>query len=207
MLVLEVSLSAEPSISSNRPCEASSSSRPFPLPLGGRRRWRRGSGDGCRARLRFNGRIGETVSSSSELGVAERALPFPFDFIRPRALDKASVSTSSPSEFSEATVTLGAPPLPLPTPLFLPLPLVGARTGTTDRDVEAIETSLLAVTKGDCGLISSGWWAGFVDSCPSGINSGHAGQCHAPSGGVSSGGTIQSRCQPVPRNLWISLEV
>ena len=160
MLVLDVSLSAEPSISSNRPSEVSSSSRPFPLLLGGRRRRTRGSGitgDNCPARLRFNGRIGETVSSSSELGVAERALPFAFDFIRPRALDKASLSTSSPSEFSEATTTLGAPPLPLPTPLFLPLPLVGARTGTTDRDVEAIETSLLAVKKGDCGLISSGW--------------------------------------------------
>ena len=110
MVVLDVSLSAEPSISSNRPSGASSSSRPFPLPLGGRRRRTRGSGiTGDNCRLRFNGRIGETVSSSSELGVAERALPFAFDFIRPRALDKASASASSPSEFSEttATATLG----------------------------------------------------------------------------------------------------
>jgi hypothetical protein len=160
MLVLDVSLSEAVSISSNRPCEVSSSSRPFPLPLGGRRRRTRGSGitgDNCRVRLRFNERIGETVCSSSELGVAERALPFAFDFIRPRALDKAGVSTSSPSENSEATGSLGIPPLPLPTPLFLPLPLVGARTCTTDRDVEAIEASLLAVKTGDCDLISSGW--------------------------------------------------
>ena len=160
MLVLDVSRSAEPSISSNRPCGSSSSSRPFPLPLGGRRRRTRGSGitgDNCRARLRFSERIGETVGSSSELGVTARALPFAFDFIRPRALDDAGVSISSPSEFSEAIVTFGTPPLPLPTPLFLPLPLVGARTSTTDRDVEATEASLLAVKKGGCGLVSSSW--------------------------------------------------
>jgi hypothetical protein len=160
MLVLDVSLSGEPSISSNRPCGSSSSSRPFPLPLGGRRRRTRGSGvtgDNCRVRLRFSERIDETVGSSSELRVAARALPFAFDFIRPRALDKAGVSISSPSEFSETIGILGTPPLPLPMPLFRPLPLADARTSTTDRDVEATETSLLKVEKGDCGLVSSGW--------------------------------------------------
>lgn len=153
MLVLDVSRSASPSISSNIPCGASSSSRPFPLPLDGRRRRTRGSGitgDNCRGRLRFSERMGETVSSSSEVEVAARALPFAFGFIRPRALDKAGVSISSPSEFSEATAILGTP-LPLPTPLFFPLPLVGTRISTNDRDVEATEPSLLAVKTGDCG--------------------------------------------------------
>lgn len=151
MLVLDVSLSAEQSISSNRSCGSSPSSRPFPLPLGGRRRRTRGSGitgDNCRVRLRFSELIGETVGSPSEPGVAARALPFAFEFIRPRALDKAGVPISSASEICK-------PPLPLPTPLFLPLPLLDARTSTADRDVEATEASLLAGEKGHCS--GSGW--------------------------------------------------